>query len=196
MRFFAISLLAILFLTSCANKNINDKKPNKTTISLKCEPNSNTDCYNDLNIDSKASLKKVCLHKIIDSTGYQKLILINDTSHALNLDMRLDTAFYNKLKKELQKSGIVIVEDCNSPYTLKIDYKITRFRGLYRPNFKWLNLKLDGNLIIKNINYSKTINVKTIANIKNMGLDADFDPYINLLVEKAAQKVTKQIIDF
>ncbi|AGZ82277.1 hypothetical protein [Campylobacter fetus] len=223
MRGFLFALFAALFFIGCSSKTVLDPYADTSAaksyetimkITLNCEPCADTNyettingytyrsdvaincCTNLRKIDAGAGLKKVYLHNIADLRENSKVIKANGKAYSLN--KRLDTLFYLAMKEELTNRGMLVVDSQTSPYTLRVDFGFTDFKGVYSPGASQLNSRLQGILRIKNINYDKRIQINTRQSVSGLSANdvSDFGLYMDLLVKQAVNKAAEQISKF
>ncbi|QKG28690.1 hypothetical protein [Campylobacter sp. RM16187] len=163
----------------------------RSDVAIKC-------CLKKNMIDTKVALKKVYLHRITDEredVQSIKYIRANGSTVMFNSNPRLELLFYMFLKQELLSRGILVVEDQTSPYTYRLDFAFTELKGVYSRNQEQLNSQLFGVLKIKNINFSRMLNITTKQEVKKLAVSrtGQFDIYVSLLVKQAANKVAEEI---
>lgn len=163
----------------------------RSDVAIKC-------CLKKNMIDTKVALKKVYLHRITDEredVQSIKYIRANGSTVMFNSNPRLELLFYMFLKQELLLRGILVVEDQTSPYTYRLDFAFTELKGVYSRNQEQLNSQLFGVLKIKNINFSRMLNITTKQEVKKLAVSrtGQFDIYVSLLVKQAANKVAEEI---
>ncbi|RAZ46649.1 hypothetical protein [Campylobacter hyointestinalis] len=170
-------------------ETIIDGKSYKSDVAINC-------CPNIRKIDTSAGLTKVYLHRVSDLRENQKAIFVNGSKEAYDLNKRIDSLFFLSLKEELKNRGIVLVNHQTSPYTLRVDFDFTGFKGVYNPKYENLNSKLYGVLNIKNINYTRHIKISTTQNVSGLRDTGEFGIYMDLLVKQAANKAAEEISKF
>ncbi|ANE34996.1 hypothetical protein [Campylobacter hyointestinalis] len=170
-------------------ETIIDGKSYKSDVAINC-------CPNIRKIDTSAGLTKVYLHRVSDLRENQKAIFVNGSKEAYDLNKRIDSLFFLSLKEELKNRGIVLVNHQTSPYTLRVDFDFTGFKGVYNPKYENLNSKLYGVLNIKNINYTRHIKISTTQNVSGLRGTGEFGIYMDLLVKQAANKAAEEISKF
>ncbi|WP_169973300.1 hypothetical protein [Campylobacter sp. RM16191] len=163
----------------------------RSDVAIKC-------CLKKNMIDTKVALKKVYLHRITDEredVQSIKYIRANGSTVMFNSNPRLELLFYMFLKQELLSRGILVVENQTSPYTYRLDFSFTELKGVYSRNQEQLNSQLFGVLKIKNINFSRMLNITTKQEVKKLAVSrtGQFDIYVSLLVKQAANKVAEEI---
>ncbi|WP_170000666.1 hypothetical protein [Campylobacter sp. RM16189] len=163
----------------------------RSDVAIKC-------CLKKNMIDTKVALKKIYLHRITDEredVQSIKYIRANGSTVIFNSNPRLELLFYMFLKQELLSRGILVVEDQTSPYTYRLDFAFTELKGVYSRNQEQLNSQLFGVLKIKNINFSRMLNITTKQEVKKLAASrtGQFDIYVSLLVKQAANKVAEEI---
>lgn len=139
-------------------------------------------------IDTSSSFTKVYIHGVFDLRSDQKII------QGKKFTKRLDKLFYLALKKEIEARGMLVVDTQTSPYTLRVDFDFTDYKSTSSKDT--FHATLDGFLTIKNINYTKKFNISTYQRIKDLGLNPDYDLFVDLLAKQAANKVAEKISKF
>ncbi|CUU74664.1 hypothetical protein [Campylobacter hyointestinalis] len=222
MKGLLFTLAFAIFFIGCSSKNLDPysdtsaKRSFETIMKIKvaCQPCNKSNyettingkyyksdvaincCPNMRKIDTSAGLTKVYLHRVSDLRENQKAIFVNGSKEAYDLNKRIDSLFYLSLKEELKNRGIVLVDDQTSPYTLRVDFDFTGFKGVYNPKYENLNSKLYGILNIKNINYTRHIKISTTQSVRGLSGTGDFGMYMDLLVKQAANKAAEEISKF
>ena len=180
--------------SSCASGG-QDIKINGTDytsdVAIKC-------CLRDNLIDTGVALKKVFIHRIIDSrqsTDAIKFTKKNGRSYIFTSNPRLEALFYLFLKQELNSRGIMVVETQTSPYTYRLDFSFTDLKGSYSQSTRYLEARLEGAVRFSNINFTRNFSFTTTQEAVKLKAEKskDFDLYVSLLVKQMANKVAEEI---
>lgn len=207
LKYALLSLLA-LFLSACvAGKTNLDKISDfaKSTPCVSCESTSAFEakirgllyvsdvgfqcCADKRTLDPSVALKKVYLHSVLDLPEEEKVLKTNSQNYYIN--EKFNAAFYVFLKQELQARGIVVVENAQSPYTLRFDLQFIDF------NAKLDSVSLFSNLSarvhFKNINIDKFYTIRTKQEVKGFYDVKDISFYTFLLIKQLANKTASVI---
>ena len=163
----------------------------RSDVAIKC-------CLRDNLIDTGVALKKIFIHRIIDSrpnTDAIKFTKKNGRSYVFTSNPRLEALFYLFLKQDLNSRGILVVETQTSPYTYRLDFAFSKLIGEYSQNTLYLQAHLDGVVQISNINISRQVGFTTFQEATRLkaSKSKDFDLYISLLVKQMANKVAEEV---
>lgn len=143
---------------------------------------------NSPKIDANKDLKRVYIHSVSASNIEQTYI--NHKGEKVNLDQRIDAAFFRFLKQELRKRGIVLVISQDSPYTWRADFKFTKF-GVSHKNAVF-DGKMSGKLALKNINYSKNFTINSQLTQESVN-KSEISNKIDLLAQALASRAADHI---
>lgn len=163
----------------------------RSDVAIKC-------CLRDNLIDTGVALKKVFIHRIIDSrqsTDAIKFTKKNGRSYIFTSNPRLEALFYLFLKQELNSRGIMVVETQTSPYTYRLDFSFTDLKGSYSQSTRYLEARLEGAVRFSNINFTRNFSFATTQEAVKLKAEKskDFDLYVSLLVKQMANKVAEEI---
>lgn len=162
-------------------------------IAIKC-------CENSRKINKSLVFKKVYFHHISDLTGSAKIVNLNTRNGktTLKAQRQLDGIFYFMLEKELKSRGILVVDNQNSPYTIKLDFEILDFLGNYDANRNFYSSNLSARAVLKNIDKSKKYEIFTTQNVNGLKANKAKDLYLyfDILAKQAANKVANLIDEF
>ncbi|MCR4942563.1 MAG: hypothetical protein K5978_07230 [Campylobacter sp.] len=155
-------------------------------------------CLEKNMLDTSKVLKKVYIHRITDERPDTRAITYirkNGKKDIYNSNPRLEVLFYMFLDHELRTRGILPVDDPDSAYAYRLDFRFTGLNATYNFSQRLLSGGVMGDLRLENIRIDRSYKVDSYHTTERLYAtrSTDFDFFVALLIKHEAMKVAHLI---